>query len=122
MKLLRCPTAWSTRGTQGVCCSSADAASRWSLPAPQPSAASVAQTTRGWFEKSSMAGVRRTRPYIRGATLETARVTGYLFEGTLVLNLGHYPHYLPGFLSGLQLFGFKLGYLGNKMVLELYLE
>src|SRR5829696_3718242 len=82
----------------GGCCSSADAASRWVLPAPQPTAASVAQTTRGWFEKSSMASVRRTRLYIRGATLETARVTGCLFEVTLVLNLGHYLHYLPGSL------------------------
>src|SRR5215203_4821763 len=101
MKLLRCPTAWSTRGTQGGCCSSADAASRWVLPAPQPTAASVAQTTRGWFEESSMASVRRTRPYIRGATLETARATGCLFEVTLEYSaLG----LLPGSLSGLRPF------------------
>src|SRR5829696_10478122 len=92
----------------GGCCSSADAASRWVLPAPQPTAASVAQTTRGWFEKSSMASVRRTtRPYIRGATLGTVRATGCLFERTLECSaLGLLPDSLTGlrpfFLIGLR--------------------
>src|SRR5215217_2357218 len=67
------PSGWFTGGIQGTCCLSADAERGRPSPVLRLRAISVAQTTPASFEKSWLANVWMTRPFILGTMLGTAK-------------------------------------------------